>query len=96
MKKGFLGRILPKGWKRKGAPKGNSRAVGRKQGLAFSTRFEREHDAPPPMQLDGPRDYLHANCVVLAAAVFARPWAKMWAMDLLPTARILDARRLEK
>jgi hypothetical protein len=41
-------------------------------------------------------EYLHANCVVLAAAVFARPWAKMWAMDLLPTARILDARRLEK
>jgi hypothetical protein len=95
MKKGFLGRILPKGWKRKGAPKGNSRAVGRKQGLAFSTRFDRADDAPPPMNLQG-GEYLHANCVVLAAAVFARPWAKMWAMDLLPTARILDARRLEK
>jgi hypothetical protein len=95
MKKGFLGRILPKGWKRKGAPKGNSRAVGRKQGLAFSTRFDRADDAPPPMNLQG-GEYPHANCVVLAAAVFARPWAKMWAMDLLPTARILDARRLEK
>jgi hypothetical protein len=47
------------------------------------------------MNLQG-GEYLHANCVVLAAAVFARPWAKMWAMDLLPTARILDARRLEK
>jgi hypothetical protein len=94
MKKGFLGRILPKGWKRKGAPKGNSRAVGRKQGLAFSTRFEREHDAPPPMNLAG-GEYLHANCVVLAAAVFAEPWAKSWAMDLLPAARQLDARRAQ-
>jgi hypothetical protein len=38
-------------------------------------------------------EYLHANCVVLAAAVFAEPWAKSWAMDLLPAARQLDARR---
>jgi hypothetical protein len=72
MKKGFLGRILPKGWGRKGAPKGNSRAAGRKQGRAFSTRFDRIDDAPPPMNLQG-GEYLHANCVVLAAAVFARP-----------------------
>ncbi len=95
MKKGFLGRILPKGWGRKGAPKGNQRAAGRKSSRAFSTRFDHIDDAPPPMNLAG-GEYLHANCVVLAAAVFARPWAKMWAMDLLPTARILDARRLEK
>ena len=94
MKKAFLGRILPKGWKRKGAPKGNSRAVGRKQGRAFSTRFDRADDAPPPMNLAG-GEYLHANCVVLAAAVFAEPWAKSWAMDLLPAARQLDARRAQ-
>jgi hypothetical protein len=93
MKKGFLGRILPKGWKRKGAPKGNNRAAGRKQGRAFSTRFDRI-DAPPPMILAG-GEYLHANCVVLAAAVFAEPWAKSWAMDLLPAARQLDARRAQ-
>jgi hypothetical protein len=94
MKKGFLGRILPKGWGRKGAPKGNNRAAGRKQGRAFSTRFDRIDDAPPPMNLQG-GEYLHANCVVLAAAVFAEPWAKLWAMDLLPAARQLDARRAQ-
>ena len=95
MKKGFLGRVLPKGWGRKGAPKGNNRAAGRKSSRAFSTRFDRIDDAPPPMNLQG-GDYLFANCVVLAAAVFAEPWAKTWAEELLPGARMLDARRLEK
>lgn len=96
MKKGFLGRVLPKGWKRKGAPVGNKRAAGRKQGLAFSTRFDREHDTPPMMQLRGNKDYLYANCVVLAAAIFAERWAKAWAEELLPAARMMDARRLNK
>jgi hypothetical protein len=89
--------VLPKGWgRKKGAPKGNNRAAGRKQGRAFSTRFDREVDTPPPMKLRGKKDYLYANCVVLAAAVFAERWAKSWAEDLLPAARMLDARRLGK
>lgn len=89
--KPFLGKVRPKGWGRKGAPAGNNRAAGRKQGRAFSYRHERRDDVPPPITRGNKRDYLHANCVVLAAAIFAEPWAKQWAEDLLPGARRLDA-----
>ena len=89
--KPFLGKVRPKGWG-KGAPKGNTRAAGRKQGRAFSYRHER-HEHVPPMKLRGKKDYLYANCGVLAAAVFAEPWAERWARELLPAARQLDARR---
>jgi hypothetical protein len=91
--KPFLGKVRPKGWG-KGAPKNNKRAAGRKQGIARSTRYDREVDVPPPIQRGRKRDYLFANCVVLAAAIFAERWAKQWAEDLLPAARQLDARAL--
>jgi hypothetical protein len=94
MKKPFLGKVRPKGWG-KGAPAGNKRAAGRKQGVARSTRYDREVEAPPPPIRRGrKRDYLFANCVVLAAAIFGERWAKSWAEDLLPAARKLDARRV--
>ncbi len=92
--KPFLGKVLPKGWG-KGAPKGNKRATGRKQGVARSTRHDREVDVPPPITRRGKREYLYANCVVLAAAIFAEPWAKQWAEDLLPGARRLDGRNIK-
>jgi hypothetical protein len=93
--KPFLGKPLRKSWKTpgKGAPAGNKRAVGRKQGRAFSYKHERHDDVPPPPRR-GKRDYLHAYCVVLAAAVFG-PRAQQWAEDLLPAARQLDARGLK-
>jgi len=92
--KPFLGKPRPKGWG-KGAPKGNKRAAGRKQGVARSTRYDRELEAPPPPIRRGrKRDYLFANCVVLAAAIFGERWAEAWARELLPAARQLDARRL--
>jgi hypothetical protein len=53
-------------------------------------RAEREEVAKPLFK----GDYLAANCVVLAAAIFNEPWAKQWAEDLLPHARQVDARRL--
>jgi len=90
--KPLLGKPRPKGWG-KGAPKGNKRAAGRKQGVARSTRHDRELDVAPPVQRGRKRDYLFANCVVLAAAIFGERWAKSWAEDLLPAARKLDARR---
>jgi hypothetical protein len=93
--KPFLGKPLPKGWGRKGAPAGNKRAAGRKQGVARSTRYERELEAPPPPIRRGrKRDYLAANCVVLAAAIFGESWAEAWAREMLPMARQIDARRL--
>jgi len=92
--KPFLGKVRPKGWG-KGAPKGNTRAVGRKQGRAFSYRQERHDNVPPPITRRSKRDYLYANCVVLAAAIFAEPWAKQWAEDLLPGARRLDGRNVK-
>jgi hypothetical protein len=89
--KPFLNKVRPKGWG-KGAPKGNKRAAGRKQGRAFSYRHERhEDDVPPPKQRGRKHEYLYAYCVVLAAAVFG-PRAQQWAEDLLPSARQLDAR----
>jgi hypothetical protein len=95
MKKTFLGKPQPKGWGKRGAPKGNSRAAGRKQGRAFSTRYDRAVEAPPPPIRRGrKRDYLAANCVVLAAAIFGESWAEAWAREMLPMARQIDARRL--
>lgn len=95
--KPFLGKVRSKGWKTpgKGAPVGNKRAVGRRQGVARSTRYDRQLDVAPPIQRGRKRDYLYANCVVLAAAVFAEPWAETWARELLPAARQLDARALK-
>ena len=95
--KPFLGKPLRKGWNTSGksAHTGNKRAVGRRQGIARSTRFDREVDAPPPIRRRGKRDYLYANCVVLAAAIFAEPWAEQWARELLPAARQLDARAIK-
>jgi hypothetical protein len=49
---------------------------------------------PEPSFLLPDGEYMAANCVVLAAAIFAEPWANKWAQDLLPSARTLDARRL--
>ena len=79
----------PKGW---GKNKGNGNAKNRKQGVARSTRFERDLvEVIPPPTRRGRRDYLFANCVVLAAAIFG-PSAQAWAESLLPAARQLDAR----
>jgi len=49
-------------------------------------------DSVPALPINANREYLAANCVVLAAAIFAQPWAKQWAEDLLPQARLLDGR----
>jgi len=79
----------PKGW---GKNKGNGNAKHRKQGVARSTRFERDLvEVIPPPTRRGKRIYLFANCVVLAAAVFG-PASQAWAESLLPSARQLDAR----
>jgi len=91
--KPFLGKPVPKGWGKRGAPKGNARAAGRKCRGAFSRKHERHEEMPPPIFRGRRRDYLYANCVVLAAAIFAEPWAEAWARELLPGARRLDARR---
>ena len=57
---------------------------------ATKERAEREA-IPEPIHRG---EYLAANCVVLAAAIFNEPWAEKWASDLLPHARQVDARRL--
>jgi hypothetical protein len=89
--KPFLGKPRPKGWGRNAK---NNHAKGRRQGVARSMRHERVLVEPPaPARLGRKRDYLYANCVCLAAAVFAAPWAEAWARELLPAARQLDARR---
>lgn len=82
----------PKGW---GKNAKNSNAKGRKHGIARTTRFDRElvEVVPPPVRR-GKRDYLFANCVVLAAAVFG-PASQAWAEAMLPSARQLDARRAQ-
>ena len=79
----------PKGW---GKNAKNGHAKGRKRGVARTTRFDRElvEVVPPPVRR-GKGDYLAANCVVLAAAVFG-PASQAWAESLLPAARQLDAR----
>ena len=93
--KPFLGKVRPKGWG-KGAPKGNTRAAGRKTRRPFATRFDRADEVVPlPIRCGRKRDYLYANCVVLAAAIFGEPWAKQWAEDLLPGARLLDGRNIK-
>jgi hypothetical protein len=92
--KPFLGKVRPKGWVKRGAPKGNTHAKGCKCRGAFSYKYERHEDLPPAITRRDKREYLHANCVVLAAAIFG-PWAEQWARDLLPAARQLDARGLQ-
>jgi len=59
----------------------------------FATTKERgeREEVPQPMKRG---EYLAANCVVLAAAIFNEPWAEQWARELLPHARQVDARRL--
>ena len=81
----------PKGWKNASSKAQAERKV--KAGRARTTYHERElmTELAPPLVPRG--DYLYANCVVLAAAIFAEPWAKHWAEDLLPQARLLDWRR---
>ena len=60
---------------------------------AFTIPTEmREREATPQPIKRG--EYLAANCVVLAAAIFNEPWAEEWARELLPHARQVDARRL--
>lgn len=89
--KPFLGKPRPKGW---GKNAKNAHAKGRKTATRLrATRYDREREqVPPPPVHNGKRDYLFANCVVLAAAVFG-PSSQRWAEDLLPMARRLDARR---
>ena len=79
----------PKGW---GKNKGNNNAKNRRHGVARTTRFDRDLvEAVPPPVRRGKVDYLAANCVVLAAAVFG-PASQAWAEALLPAALQLDAR----
>lgn len=93
----FLNKPLRKGWRdirpNKTRNQRNNHATGRRSGSARSTARDRElmRELAPPVVKRG--DYLYANCVVLAAAIFAEPWAKQWAEDLLPQARMLDWRR---
>lgn len=77
-----------KGWKNPAVVKRQCRT-----GYARTSIGEREllNELAPPVVKRG--DYLYANSVVLAAAIFAEPWAKQWAEDLLPQARMLDWRR---
>jgi hypothetical protein len=80
----------PKGW---GKNKGNGNAKGRRQGAARTTRFKRDLvEVIPPPTRGRNRDYLYANCVVLAAVVFGSS-SQAWAEEMLPSARQLDARR---
>ena len=78
----------PKGWSKNAK---NSNAKGRKHGIARATLADREliEVVPPPTRSG---EYLYANCVVLAAAVFG-PMSRPWAEQMLPSARQLDARR---
>lgn len=60
---------------------------------AYTTKTEmREREEVPQPIKRG--EYLAANCVVLAAAIFHEPWAEQWARELLPHARQVDARRI--
>lgn len=81
-----------KGWKNV-APAKRER-VQYKTGFARTLPGERSligEMAPPPVRRG---EYLYANCVVLAAAVFG-PAAQRWAEDLLPAARLMDWRRTQ-
>ena len=79
----------PKGWVNRNTNHAN--AKGRKHGISRATLAERElvEFVPPPTRSG---EYLFANCVVLAAAVFG-PMSRPWAEQMLPSARQLDARR---
>ena len=81
----------PKGW---GKNANNSNAKSRKHGIARATKQDRELvEFVPDASFRPDGEYLFANCVVLAAAVFG-PSSRPWAEQLLPSARQLDARRL--
>jgi hypothetical protein len=81
----------PKGWVNRNTNNGN--AKGRKHGIARATRADRDLvEFIPDSSFRPDGDYLYANCVVLAAAVFG-PCSRPWAEQLLPSARQLDARR---
>jgi hypothetical protein len=80
----------PKGWSKNTK---NSNAKGRKHGIARATRADRDLvEFIPDSSFRPDGEYLYANCVVLAAAVFG-PMSRPWAEQLLPSARQLDARR---
>ncbi len=80
----------PMGW---GKNAQNHHAKGRKHGIARATKQDRELvEFVPDASFRPDGEYLFANCVVLAAAVFG-PSARPWAEQLLPSARQLDARR---
>ena len=93
----FLKQPLRKGWRNVRSNKTrnqlNQHAAGRKHGYTRTSVEDRQlmSELAPPVVRRG--DYLYANCVVLAAAIFAEPWAKTWAEQLLPQARMLDWRR---
>lgn len=82
--KPFLGKPRPRNW-------GNAHATKRRTGKARTDYAERQVMRGDRRRTKG--DYLFANCVVLAAAVFGSS-AQRWAEDMLPMARQLDARRL--
>lgn len=87
-----LNKPHPKGWKTTTKPK--RERVQFKTGFARTAPGERELVAemvPPPVRRG---EYLYANCVVLAAAVFG-PSSQAWAENLLPAARLLDWRRTQ-
>jgi DNA-binding IclR family transcriptional regulator len=95
----FLKKPLRKGWRNvrsnKTRNKLNAHAAGRKHGYTRTSAEDRQlmSELAPPVVKRG--DYLYANCVVLAAAIFAEPWAQDWAEQLLPQARMLDWRRTQ-
>lgn len=80
-----LNKPKPRNWR-------NVHAKGRKTTKPRTDYCERElmRELAPPVVRRG--DYLFANCVVLAAAVFGTR-ARRWAEELLPCARLLDWRR---
>jgi hypothetical protein len=90
----FLKYRKPKNWK-------NAHAKGRKTSvprvLVGERQVEREIEAAmpapslPSKKKDKKREYLAANCVVLAAAILGVR-SKRWAEDMLPMARALDGR----
>jgi ribosomal protein L15E len=92
MKYGFLKRPKSKNWK-------NSHAKKRKTGFSRRKgmmRVERDTQIDSALALapNANREYLAANCVVLTAAIIAKPWAKQWAEDWLPQARLIDGRTI--
>lgn len=72
----------------------NQNALNRKTGQRRVSDAERAIvESSPDYAPHKSGDYLFANCVVLAAAIFNEAWAYKWATDLLPSARQLDMRQ---